>query len=179
MPATEPGVVVVAEARITTPIGVLLAFARNDALCALCFTDGRDDPDRELRRRFGAFERVAGDPLDVGGRFAAYLSGNLAALDSLSVDPGGTPFQSKVWAKLRTIAAGTTLSYAQIADAVGSPEATRAVGAANGRNPIAIVVPCHRVVCSDGTLGGYGGGLERKRWLLDHEKGWAQRWLFR
>ena len=99
----------------------------------------------------------------------AYLAGRLDALDALPVDAGGTPFQRECWAALRTIPAGTTWSYRQLAAAIGRPAAVRAVGLANGANPVGIVVPCHRVIGADGSLTGYGGGLERKRWLLEHE----------
>ena len=99
----------------------------------------------------------------------AYFAGDLHALDRLSVDPIGTTFQRRVWTALRTVKAGLTVSYADIANAIGAPTSTRAVGAANGANPIAIVVPCHRIIGSGGSLVGYGGGLERKRWLLEHE----------
>ena len=109
---------------------------------------------------------------DIAAALSAYFAGDLRAIDAVAVDPEGTPFQRRVWAALRTIPAGTTWSYADLARAVGQPTATRAVGAANGRNPIALVVPCHRVIASDGTLGGYGGGLEMKRWLLRHEGSW-------
>jgi methylated-DNA-[protein]-cysteine S-methyltransferase len=85
------------------------------------------------------------------------------------VATGGTPFQRLVWAALREIAAGRTLSYAALAGRIGRPTAIRAVGLANGANPVGVVVPCHRVVGSDSTLTGYGGGLARKRWLLEHE----------
>lgn len=100
----------------------------------------------------------------------AYFAGDLAALDRLEVAPEGTAFQQQVWAALRKIPVGATTSYAQIARAIGRPTAVRAVGAANGRNPIALVVPCHRVIASDGTLCGYAGGLWRKQWLLQHER---------
>ena len=110
--------------------------------------------------------------LDIAAALSAYFAGDLRAIDAVAVDPEGTPFQRRVWAALRTISAGTTWSYAELARAVGQPAATRAVGAANGRNPIALVLPCHRVIASDGTLGGYGGGLEMKRWLLRHEGSW-------
>lgn len=111
-------------------------------------------------------------PREIASALAAYFAGQLEALDALEVDPEGTEFQRKVWAALRTIPAGRTWSYAQLARAVGRPSATRAVGAANGRNPVALVIPCHRVIASDGTLGGYAGGLDRKRWLLRHERSW-------
>jgi methylated-DNA-[protein]-cysteine S-methyltransferase len=87
----------------------------------------------------------------------------------LEIDTDGTPFQEKVWSRLRKIPAGATLSYAQLARAVGKPSAVRAVAGANARNPVSVVVPCHRVIASDGKLAGYGGGIPRKRWLLAHE----------
>jgi methylated-DNA-[protein]-cysteine S-methyltransferase len=99
----------------------------------------------------------------------AYLAGELNALDRLPADAGGTPFQQEVWAALRTIPPGVTWSYKQLALRIGRPAAVRAVGLANGSNPIGIVVPCHRVIGANGTLTGYGGGLPRKRWLLEHE----------
>ena len=98
-----------------------------------------------------------------------YFDGEITALDTIPVAFNGTPFQKKVWTALRTIAGGTTLSYGALARRIGEPKAVRAVGLANGRNPIGVVVPCHRVIGSDGSLTGYGGGLARKRWLLEHE----------
>jgi methylated-DNA-[protein]-cysteine S-methyltransferase len=98
-----------------------------------------------------------------------YFGGDLRALDAVPCDPGGTPFQARVWKALRTIPVGTTWSYGALARRIGDPKAVRAVGFANGSNPIAVVIPCHRVIGSNGTLVGYGGGLERKHWLLAHE----------
>jgi methylated-DNA-[protein]-cysteine S-methyltransferase len=155
--------------RIPTPIGELCGYVHHTALCALEFADGRGSAGHELARRFGPVELGEADPLGLAGRFAAYLAGDLRALDAIEVDAGGTAFQRAVWAALRRIAPGTTVSYAELARTIGAPAAVRAVGAANGQNPIAVVVPCHRVIRSDGTLGGYGGGLDRKRWLLAHE----------
>jgi methylated-DNA-[protein]-cysteine S-methyltransferase len=100
----------------------------------------------------------------------AYFDGELAAIDALSVASIGTPFQREVWRALREIRCGTTLSYGELARRIRHPNAVRAVGLANGQNPIGVVVPCHRVIGADGTLKGYGGGLERKRWLLAHER---------
>ncbi|MBU1538324.1 MAG: methylated-DNA--[protein]-cysteine S-methyltransferase [Alphaproteobacteria bacterium] len=100
-----------------------------------------------------------------------WFGGDLTALDGLTVKTGGTAFQRTVWAALRDIPAGETRSYGQLAAAIGSPRAVRAAGLANGQNPIAVIVPCHRVIGANGTLTGYAGGLERKRWLLDHERG--------
>jgi methylated-DNA-[protein]-cysteine S-methyltransferase len=99
----------------------------------------------------------------------AYFAGDVGALDRIEVAFGGTDFQRSVWEALRTIPAGQTLSYAALAQRVGRPTAVRAVGLANGTNPIAVIVPCHRVIGSDASLTGYGGGLPRKRWLLEHE----------
>jgi methylated-DNA-[protein]-cysteine S-methyltransferase len=162
--------VVLATVRLTTPVGGLAAFTHEGALCALSFADGRYDPLAVLGVRFGTVHTRDADPLDVTGRFRDYFRGQLDALDRLPVDTGGTPFQRRVWEVLRTIPAGTTLSYRDVARRVGAEEAVRAVGAANGANPVAIVIPCHRVIGADGRLVGYGGGLDRKRWLLAHEK---------
>jgi methylated-DNA-[protein]-cysteine S-methyltransferase len=156
--------------RVDSPIGVLVLATGPRGLFALALP-GRM-PELAEPAREGS------PPREIAGALADYFSGDLRAIDRVEVDPRGTPFQKRVWAALRTIPAGTTWSYAELARAVGRPTATRAVGAANGRNPIALVVPCHRVIASDGTLGGYGGGLEMKRWLLRHERSWpAQRSL--
>src|SRR6202035_4574287 len=103
-----------------------------------------------------------------------YFDGAMDALAEINTATGGTPFQREVWKALRAIPAGVTISYGQLAVNVGQAGASRAVGAANGANPIAIVVPCHRVIGANGTLTGYGGGLERKTWLLDHERRWRR-----
>jgi methylated-DNA-[protein]-cysteine S-methyltransferase len=100
----------------------------------------------------------------------AYFDGDFAAIDSLPTAARGTAFQSQVWSALRTVPFGQTINYARLAGRIGHPTAARAVGLANGANPIAIVVPCHRVIGADGALTGYGGGLARKRWLLAHER---------
>jgi methylated-DNA-[protein]-cysteine S-methyltransferase len=99
----------------------------------------------------------------------AYFEGTLGAIDSLPVKTGGTEFQRAVWAALRTIRTGTTTTYGSLAVRLGQPKAMRAVGMANGANPIGVIVPCHRVIGANATLTGYGGGIERKRWLLRHE----------
>lgn len=98
-----------------------------------------------------------------------YFAGHRVDFD-LPLVPAGTPFQQKVWMALRDIPYGRTMSYGEIALELGQPTASRAVGLANGRNPLAVIVPCHRVIGSNGSLTGFGGGLERKRWLLDHER---------
>ena len=101
--------------------------------------------------------------------FEHYFADNLHAFDGLSLVLEGSDFQRKVWAALQRIEVGTTKNYGEIALEIGSPGAARAVGTANGQNPVAIIVPCHRVIASDGTLAGYGGGVDRKHWLLRHE----------
>jgi methylated-DNA-[protein]-cysteine S-methyltransferase len=120
------------------------------------------------------FEPSAGarrtDPVGAVDALTAYFAGELDALDALPIRSAGTAFQEHVWKVLRTIPPGETVSYAEVAAEVGKPRAVRAVGRANATNPIGIIVPCHRIIRSDGTLGGYGGGLDRKRWLLDHER---------
>ena len=101
---------------------------------------------------------------------AGYFEGDMEAIDAIEIDPDGTDFQRAVWQAIREVPAGQTVSYQDIARAVGKPSAYRAVGTATGRNPVGIAVPCHRIVRSDGGLGGYGGGLHRKEWFLEHER---------
>jgi methylated-DNA-[protein]-cysteine S-methyltransferase len=157
--------------RLKSPIGELVGYVREGALCALDFGDRDQSNQALLEWRFGAIDvREGTGARETRRRLEAYLGGDLEALEAIAVDPGGTEFQAKVWAALRRIPPGRTVSYSELAAAVGSPSAVRAVGTANGQNPVPVVIPCHRVVRSDGTLGGYGGGLDRKRWLLDHER---------
>lgn len=116
---------------------------------------------------------IANQHLDAAERqLTEYFAGERQVFD-LVLKPMGTPFQLAAWQVLRTIRYGTTISYAEQARALGKPSAVRAVGGANGRNPLAIVVPCHRVVGADGRLTGYAGGVDRKAWLLDHERGFS------
>jgi len=153
-----------------SPIGTLRSAVRSDGtLVALGFEDSWTPLFARVAVRFADPRVARGVPVHVTRAIEAYFAGEVTALDELAVDPAGTEFQRRVWAALRTIPAGETRSYAAVASAVGSPRAVRAVGAANGANPVAIAVPCHRVIASDGALHGYGGGLERKRWLLEHE----------
>jgi methylated-DNA-[protein]-cysteine S-methyltransferase len=155
--------------RLDSPIGDVAVFVRGDTLVVLDLPEQRVAGAPNLGRRFRGEAIETGDAPAVRRPLEAYFAGDLRAIEAISVDPGGTPFQQAVWAALRRIPVGTTCSYADLARAIGSPSAVRAVGAANGANPIAIVIPCHRVVASDGGLCGYGGGLARKRWLLEHE----------
>ena len=158
-------------AEFHSPIGTIVLAVRDGTLTALVFAEGWPDRRARLVKRFGDVDlRGAADPAGVSGRLAAYFAGDLGALDAIPVDPGGTPFQRRVWAALRTIPAGETVSYQTLARRIGAPTAVRAVGAANRTNPVGIVVPCHRVIGADGSLTGYAGGIERKRWLLTHER---------
>ncbi|HEV3175193.1 MAG TPA: methylated-DNA--[protein]-cysteine S-methyltransferase [Stellaceae bacterium] len=153
-----------------SPIGTILLACAGDKLCALEFADSEDRMLAALRRRHGDFKAIkAVDPGRICTRIGAYLLGELDALDEIVVDGGGTEFQRRVWAGLRKIEPGQVVSYAALAKRLGMPKTIRAVARANALNPISIVVPCHRVIGSDGTLTGYGGGLPRKRWLLEHE----------
>jgi len=153
---------------IASPIGRISIAAREGRLCALEF--GRARLEQQLAPRYGgAPRRRARDPFGISTRIRAYLAGDLAALDHIPVEAAGTVFQRRVWRALRRIPAGRTMTYGELARALDHRAAARAVGAANGRNPISIVVPCHRLVGGDASLTGYGGGLWRKRWLLSHE----------
>lgn len=156
--------------RVGSPIGGMVAVCTDGRIAALDFADCTARIERLLHHRYAAFRfRNAAGSHPVVTALAAYFDGELDALRGLDVDPGGTPFQRQVWNALRDISAGTTQSYAQLACAVGRPKAARAVGAANARNPLAVVVPCHRLIGAGGGLTGYAGGLDRKRWLLEHE----------
>ena len=159
--------------RLATPIGVLVLLQdAENALRVLDWADHEERMQRLLRRHYGDDGVAIGDGADGSSPVRAlerYFAGDLHALDALPVASGGSDFQRGVWRALRDIPAGTTISYAELARRIGRPSAFRAVGLANGANPIGIVVPCHRVVGSDGSLTGYGGGIERKRWLLAHE----------
>ena len=157
--------------RFDSPVGEIL-LTTDDAglLRALDFHDHEDRMRRLLRLQYKVFDLRDGKPSKaIRGPLAAYFAGDHAALASISVATCGTAFQRDVWAALREIPVGTTKSYGAIAADVGKPGASRAVGLANGSNPVAIVVPCHRVIGTNASLTGFGGGLHRKRWLLEHE----------
>lgn len=157
--------------RIASPVGeVLLVVDDAGAVRALDFADYEARMLRLLQRHYGPVVLAPGRAPDgVRAALDAYFKGEARALDGLAVKTGGTEFQRTVWAALRAIPAGETRSYGQLAAAIGKPTAVRAVGLANGANPVGVIVPCHRVVGANGTLTGYAGGLERKRWLLAHE----------
>lgn len=162
-------------ATVDTPVGTAHAAVAVDAdgrerLVVLAFEDHFPRVAAWARRRLAAVPWVEGETASVDA-VRRYVAGDLHAIDALDVDAPGTDFQRRVWEALRQIPPGETRSYGQVAAAIGAPSAVRAVGTANGANPVWVVVPCHRVVRSDGSPGGYGGGVERKRWLLDHESG--------
>ncbi len=154
---------------VETPVGEMVYALGDSGVCALGFSDGWDRLERGLRRRFGELELVPDEGSTVAERLRDYLGGDLGALDDLEVDAGGTPFQQQVWQALRGVGPGTTTSYSALAAALGREGSQRAVANANASNPVSVIVPCHRVIGRDGSLTGYGFGLERKRWLLEHE----------
>lgn len=157
--------------RYTAPVAELLVVSDADgALRALDFVDYEARMRTLLGRHYGTYALTDGPmPPAIGDALKAYFDGDLTALDGLTVRTGGSDFQRGVWAALRAIPAGTTTGYGALAAKLGRPGAARAVGLANGSNPIGIVVPCHRVIGASGALTGYAGGVERKRWLLEHE----------
>jgi methylated-DNA-[protein]-cysteine S-methyltransferase len=160
--------------RIDTPIGEMIIVADRDGnLRAADWTDHEERMRKLLRRHYGrdGFTLTpARNPYGLADAIRSYFAGDLTAIDLLPVQSRGTPFQRDVWRALRKITCGATVSYAKLAEQIGRPAAVRAVGLANGSNPVGIVVPCHRVIGANGSLTGYGGGMERKRWLLEHER---------
>lgn len=167
-------------AHVPSPLGTLLLVTDGGAgqLRALDFEDHTPRLRRLLQRQ------VRGDvtelpsrpaPASIEGSLRAYFAGELDALVTVVLAAFGTPFQKRVWRELRAIPSGSTTTYGDVARAIGQPTASRAVGLANGSNPVALVIPCHRVIGASGSLTGYGGGLDRKRWLLAHEERWRPR----
>jgi methylated-DNA-[protein]-cysteine S-methyltransferase len=164
--------------RLDTPIGEMIIVADHDGnLRVVDWTDHETRMRHLLRRLYGEDEfslEPASNPNGLTDAISRYFAGELTVIDTLPVKTAGTPFQREVWRALRDIAYGTTISYSILAERIGRPAAVRAVGLANGSNPIGVVVPCHRVIGANGSLTGYGGGIERKRWLLDHESKHAE-----
>jgi len=160
--------------KFDTPIGEMVIVAdHNGNLRAVEWTDHEDRLHKSLRLhcgRNGFTLEPANNPSNLSDTMKRYFAGELASIDTIPVATSGTPFQRAVWRALREIPSGTTVSYGNLAERIGKPNAVRAVGLANGSNPIGVVVPCHRVIGANGSLTGYGGGIERKRWLLEHEK---------
>ena len=159
----------VAVARFPSPLGLLTLTASDTALTGVHFPHSpRVPPLHVVERGPGGEERSSAVLERARQQLDEYFAGGRTAFD-LPLDPAGSAFERRVWDALRAIPYGTTVSYSDLARRLGDMRTTRAVGAANGKNPIAIIVPCHRVVGSRGELTGYGGGLDRKRWLLEHE----------
>ena len=169
---------------LPTPMGDMLALSSDEGLCALEFTtvQGRARGEERLSRLKARLARWF-PPHEIVDRetpaiaqarrwLDGYFAGAAADISGIPLDMRGAAFERRVWTALQAIPAGQTTSYGAIAQALDAPGASRAVGAANGANPIAIIVPCHRVIGSTGSLTGYGGGLERKTWLIDHERRW-------
>jgi methylated-DNA-[protein]-cysteine S-methyltransferase len=161
--------------RMNTPIGEMLVVTDSEGnLRAIDWAEYETRMRGLLRRHYGegGFTLEEGRaPYDVARAIEKYFAGDLRALDGLRVKTAGTAFQRRVWDALRKIPCGETVSYAGLAAQIGQPNAVRAVGLANGANPVGVVVPCHRVIGSNGSLTGYGGGIHRKLWLLEHESG--------
>ncbi|MFI0937899.1 methylated-DNA--[protein]-cysteine S-methyltransferase [Streptomyces sp. NPDC021020] len=157
---------------IDSPVGPLTLVTRESGLAGVYMTEHRHIPAQET---FGP--RVAATDHPVLARtteqLAGYFAGDIRDFD-IDLSTSGTPFQQRVWAALRDIPYGETVSYGELAAVLGQPTASRAVGLANGRNPVSIIVPCHRVVGANGSMTGYGGGIDRKRWLLGFEHGTQQ-----
>ncbi|MDV3349801.1 methylated-DNA--[protein]-cysteine S-methyltransferase [Leptolyngbyaceae cyanobacterium CCMR0082] len=164
--------------KVASPIGTILLVTDANVVVSLDYEGYEQRMMRLLAKRYGTFDLVE---LQLGSAcynllerdlltpIRHYLAGDLTAIDPIPVNPGGTKFQTKVWQALRSIPAGTVMSYGELARQLGNPAAVRAVGTTNGLNPISIVLPCHRVIGANGNLTGYAGGLDRKRWLLEHE----------
>jgi O-6-methylguanine DNA methyltransferase len=161
----------------SSPIGSILVVSDAEGTVrALDFADYEQRMHQLLRLRWGDYALAEGPTPTVAIRaLEAYFDGDLGAVAAVPIQAGGTAFQRDVWNALQAIPAGTTTSYGRLAANLGRPKACRAVGLANGSNPISIVVPCHRVIGSDGSLTGYGGGLPRKQWLIQHESEWSGR----
>lgn len=157
---------------IDTPIGRMVAIADETALCRLEFADLSEAEEFARLRAATTCELVAGSTgitASIERELAEYFAGRLTVFQTPCCY-AGSPFQNRVWGELQKISFAHTSSYGQVARAIGRPTAFRAVAQANRTNPLAIIIPCHRVINSDGRLGGYDGGIERKQWLLDHEK---------
>tara|TARA_R110002095_G_scaffold1363_3_gene7070 strand:+ start:2655 stop:3173 length:519 start_codon:yes stop_codon:yes gene_type:complete len=160
---------------LDTAIGRVVVVTNATHVVAVDFADCDARLKKILARGYGDSERQrVANPLGATGRLQAYFAGELDALDDIPVDPHGSEFQCSVWRELRRIPVGETISYGELATRLGRPTASRAVGMANSKNPVGIVIPCHRVIGANGKLTGYAGGVERKQWLLEHERAGAQ-----
>lgn len=157
-----------------TPLGKVMIVTHQHWLCSLDFEGYEERLESLLFKRFGAYQlSAASRSSEAHSRVLAYFQGELDAFAGIPLLMQGSTFQEKVWRALGTITPGTTCSYKDIAIAIGQPKASRAVGSANSRNPIALAVPCHRVIGAGAQLGGYAGGLRKKKWLIGHERKWT------
>ena len=159
--------------RIDTPIGQMIVIADHDGnLRVVDWTDHEARMLKFLDRYYGKGKfklTPARNPGGLSEAIGQYFAGDLTVIDKIPTKTNGTAFQRQVWQALREIPCGTTISYGELAKRIGRPKAVRAVGLANGSNPVGVIVPCHRVIGSNGSLTGYGGGMPRKKWLLEHE----------
>lgn len=156
--------------QIDSKIGHILVVSDGENLCALDYADYEARMIKLLQKRFGHFDLIeTKNPLGFSRRIQAYLEGDYSSVDDIPVSTGGTLFQQQVWLALRTVPPGSVVSYGTLAARLGKPSACRAVGITNSLNPVAIVLPCHRVIGANGKLTGYAGGVKRKHWLLQHE----------
>lgn len=155
---------------IDSAIGKILLVSDGESLCALDYADYENRMMMMLQRHYLDFQlQDIIDPQGFSSQIRAYLAGDIDGINNIPVSTGGTAFQQQVWSALRAIPPGTVFTYGELAAKLRKPTAYRAVGMTNALNPVAIVIPCHRLVGANGALTGYAGGLERKRWLLQHE----------
>lgn len=156
--------------KVDSAMGQILIVTDGKKLCALDFAEYESRMIKLLEKRYESIYFVPkSNPQGFSDLLRAYLVGDFSSLDQIPVHTGGTPFQQKIWLALRSIKPGTVVTYGALAETIGRPTAYRAVGMANSLNPVAIVLPCHRVIGANAQLTGYAGGLERKQWLLQHE----------
>ncbi len=163
--------------RIDTPVGEMIVLAdETGALRGIDWTETEARFRQLLRRQYpgGVTLAEARNPGGHASTMQRYFAGEVGVIDDITTATGGTEFQRRVWRALRDIPAGETISYSELARRVGNAAAIRAVGLANGQNPVSVVTPCHRVIGANGSLTGYGGGLDRKRWLLAHERKYVE-----
>lgn len=162
-------------ANMATPLGEMTAITSDSGLCFLDFSGPKCRPflDARWKRWYGAEKLIDGDN-DIMSRtqrwLASYFSGKFDELPAVAVDVRGSDFEIRVWRLLQTIPPGATAAYGEVARKLGDANGARAVGGAVGRNPVSLIIPCHRIIGSDGSLTGYGGGIANKKWLLAHEK---------
>lgn len=156
--------------KIDFKMGQILIVSDGEKLCALDFAGYESRMMRLLEKRYGSVHFIeTPNPQGFSDRIRSYLAGEFSSVDEMPVSTGGTAFQQQVWFALRSIGPGTVITYGELAQRIGRPTAHRAVGMTNSLNPVAIVLPCHRVIGTNANLTGYAGGLECKRWLLQHE----------